>query len=246
MPARSPRKSDPAPRATPEGFGAAQIIARMMQALDLTTQSALAEELGVSRGAISDAKSKDKIPAEWMLKLFRGHGLNPFWMETGRGAMYLDQRTVRENLPPGPGGAGSDEGFDFVPMVDARLSGGGGSLETSDRVVGYYAFRRAWLNGRGRIDAMRLMRVTGQSMEPTLEDEDVVLVDLSQRDVLAGKIYAVRMDDEIVVKRLEKKPGSLVLISDNRRFYDPLEVPVGEQINLEVVGRVIWMAREMM
>lgn len=246
MSARSQKKSNPAQPETAKGFGAAQIVSRMMQALNLTTQSALAEELGVSRGAVSDAKSKDKIPAEWMLKLFRGHGLNPFWMETGRGAMYLDQRTVRENLPPGPGGGGGDEGFDFVPMVDARLSGGGGSLETSDRVVGYYAFRRAWLSGRGKIDAMRLMRVTGQSMEPTLEDEDVVLVDLSQRDILAGKIYAVRMDDEIVVKRLEKKPGTLVLVSDNRRFYDPLEVRVSEQINLEVMGRVIWMAREMM
>ena len=249
MAAKSQKKSDIGKVVEPkihEGFGAAQIIARMMQALDLTTQSALAEELGVSRGAVSDAKSKDKIPAEWMLKLFRGHGLNPFWMETGRGAMYLDQRTVRENLPPAPGQGGGEEGFDFVPMVDARLSGGGGSLETSDRVVGYYAFRRAWLSGRGKIDAMRLMRVTGQSMEPTLEDEDVVLVDLSQRDILAGKIYAVRMDDEIVVKRLEKKPGSLVLVSDNRRFYDPLEVQLSEQINLEVVGRVIWMAREMM
>lgn len=226
------------------GFGAAQIIARMMQAMNLTTQSALAEELGVSRGAVSDAKAKDKIPAEWMLKLFRGHGLNPFWMETGRGAMYLDQGTVREDLPGGPGR--SEEGFDFIPLVEAKLSGGGGSLETEDRVLGYYAFRRTWLNGRGKIDAMRLMRVTGQSMEPTLEDEDVVLVDLSQQDILAGKIYAVRMDDEIVVKRLEKKPGLLVLVSDNRRFYDPLEVAVGEQLNVQVIGRVIWMAREMM
>ncbi|MBU1001853.1 MAG: helix-turn-helix transcriptional regulator [Proteobacteria bacterium] len=238
------RKADDSKIPSLGGFGAAQIIARMMQAMNLTTQSALAEELGVSRGAVSDAKAKDKIPAEWMLKLFRGHGLNPFWMETGRGAMYLDQGTVREDLPAGPGRG--EEGFDFIPLVEAKLSGGGGSLETEDRVLGYYAFRRAWLNGRGKVDAMRLMRVTGQSMEPTLEDEDVVLVDLSQQDILAGKIYAVRMDDEIVVKRLEKKPGLLVLVSDNRRFYDPLEVVVGEQLNVQVVGRVIWMAREMM
>lgn len=229
-----------------EGFGAAQIISRMMEALGVSTQSALAEELGVSRGAVSDAKSKDKVPAEWLLKLFRGHGINPFWMETGRGSMHLDQRTVREGMDPDdPGPDGSGE-FDYVPMVKARLSGGGGSLEASDSVVGYYAFRRAWLAGKGDIRAMRLMRVTGESMEPTLEDEDVVLVDLSQHDILTGKIYAVRIDDEIVVKRLDKKPGKLVLISDNRRFYDPLEVELGEQANVDVIGRVIWMAREVM
>lgn len=225
-----------------EGFGAAQIIARMIYSLGLGTQSALAEELGVSRGAVSDAKSKDKIPAEWLLKLFRGHGLNPFWLETGRGAMYLDQGTVREDVAEQE----QDTGFEYIPLVEARLSGGGGSLETSDRVLGYYAFRREWLNGKGMADAMRLMRVTGESMEPTIEDEDVVLVDLSQRDILAGKIYAVRMDDEIVVKRLEKKPGMLVLVSDNRKFYDPLEVQIEDQANVEVIGRVIWMAREVM
>lgn len=229
-----------------EGFGAAQIISRMMEALEVPTQSALAEELGVSRGAVSDAKSKDKIPAEWLLKLFRGHGINPFWMETGRGSMYLDQRTVREGVEPEEGPGGQSGEFDYVPMVKARLSGGGGSLETSDSVVGYYAFRRAWLAGRGDIHSMRLMRVTGESMEPTLEDEDVVLVDLSQRDILTGKIYAVRIDDEIVVKRLDKKPGQLVLISDNRQFYDPLEINVSEQINVDILGRVIWMAREVM
>ena len=229
-----------------EGFGAAQIIERMMQALELGTQSALADELGVSRGAVSDAKSKDKIPAEWLLKLFRGHGVTPFWQETGRGAMHLDQRTVREtgeDVAPGPEAEGE---FDYVPMVKARLSGGGGSLETSGDVVGYYAFRRAWLAGKGDIRSMRLMRVTGVSMEPTLEDEDVVLVDLSQRDILTGKIYAVRIDDEIVVKRLDKRPGKLVLISDNRSFYDPLEIAVGEQANVDILGRVIWMAREVM
>jgi len=232
-----------------EGFGAAQIISRMMEALEVSTQSALAEELGVSRGAVSDAKSKDKIPAEWLLKLFRGHGINPFWLETGRGTLYLDQRTVREGsgAEVGESGAsGPSSEFDYVPMVKARLSGGGGSLETSDNVVGYYAFRRAWLAGKGDIRSMRLMRVTGESMEPTLEDEDVVLVDLSQCDILTGKIYAVRIDDEIVVKRLDKKPGLLVLISDNRQFYDPLEVVMGEQVNVDILGRVIWMAREVM
>lgn len=248
MAARKKQAARPAPDGPVAGFGAAQIIARMMEALGVSTQSALAEELGVSRGAVSDAKSKDKIPAEWLLKLFRGYGVNPFWLETGRGSMQLDQRTVREGEVAEADASGERQAgeFDYVPMVKARLSGGGGSLETSADVVGYYAFRRGWLAGKGDIRSMRLMRVTGESMEPTLEDEDVVLVDLSQRDILTGKIYAVRIDDEIVVKRLDKKPGTLVLISDNRRFYDPLEIGLGEQVNVDILGRVIWMAREVM
>jgi phage repressor protein C with HTH and peptisase S24 domain len=220
--------------------GAAAVVSRMMLALGVTTQTALADELGLGRGAVSDAKAKGKIPAEWMLKLLRARRVNPAWLETGEGEMRLPSEGREELLAYGA------ETYDWVPMVEARASAGGGSLETGERILGYYAFRRDWISNKGNIKSMRLLRVTGESMRPTLQDEDVVLVDLSQRDILAGKIYAVRMDDEIVVKRLEKKPGKLVLLSDNRALYDPLEISLAEYANVEVLGRVIWMAREMM
>lgn len=222
------------------GTGAAAVVARMMLALGVSTQTALADELGLGRGAVSDAKSKGKVPPEWLLKLLRTRRVNPSWLETGEGEMRLPSEGREELMAYGA------ETYDWVPMVEARASAGGGSLETGERILGYYAFRRDWIAGKGSIQSMRLMRVTGESMRPTLQDEDVVLVDLSQRDILAGKIYAVRMDDEMVVKRLEKKPGKLVLLSDNRALYDPLEISLAEYANVEVLGRVIWMAREMM
>ncbi|MFK4764267.1 S24 family peptidase [Desulfobaculum sp. SPO524] len=230
-------------RSKPAEVGAAHVIARIIEALGIGTQSALARELGVSRGAISDAKSKNKVPAEWLLKLFRTHSLNPFWLETGHGAKFLREDTVRRTVRDAPAPEREPQ-YDYVPLVAARLSGGGGSAQTSDRVVEYYAFQRSWLRSKGSVDDMRLMRVTGESMSPTLDDEDIVLVDLSQNDIRVGKIYAVRMDDEIVVKRLERKPGKLVLVSDNRRFYEPQEIPLGDQSNVEVLGRVVWMSRE--
>lgn len=219
--------------------GVSEIIERMKRALDLKTQSALAEVLGVRRAAVSDAKRQGKIPSEWLLKLCRSHGLNPYWLETEKGAKYIEQDHVEEAE------IGYATPFEYVPMVEARLAGGAGSLETSDKVVGYYAFRREWLTSKGSVESMRLMRVTGESMKPTIEDNDVVMVDFSQSDVLAGRIYAVRIDDEIVVKRLERKPGKLVFVSDNRSNYEPLELDLSEYANVEVLGRVVWMAREL-
>jgi phage repressor protein C with HTH and peptisase S24 domain len=222
-----------------ERRSATQVIERIKGALGLRTQSALAEILGVRRAAVSDAKRQDRIPSEWLLKLCRSHGLNPYWVETEQGAKFVSGDRVRDRE------AGYGDSFEYIPMVEARLAGGGGSLETSDRVLGYYAFRREWLAGKGSLESMRLMRVTGESMEPTIEDNDVVMVDFSQADVMAGKIYAVRIDDEIVVKRLERKPGRLVFVSDNRKNYEPLEIDLAEYSNVEVLGRVVWMAREL-
>lgn len=251
-------------------FGADAILARMMGALGISTQTELSEILGVGKAAISDAKYKNTIPPKWLVVLSRPpHRINPTWLETGIGP----QRIGAEPEPEADGGAGSGTGagpgagpgagtvaasphpapqpaddaeYGLVPMVKARPAGGGGSLETDGAVEGYYAFRRAWLSRKGNPSTMRLMRVTGDSMRPTLNDEDMVLVDESQKDVLEGKIYVVRIDDDIVVKRLGKKPGSLVLISDNRDLYSPLDVPIHDDANLAIVGRVIWMAREVM
>ncbi|MDY7000750.1 MAG: S24 family peptidase [Thermodesulfobacteriota bacterium] len=233
-----PRKTYSGP-----GSGAAKIIARMKESLGFHTQSALAEELGVRRAAVSDAKRQNRIPAEWLLKLCRGRGLNPNWLETGQGDAFIRPAAVREARDGY--GAGSPEGYDFVPMAEAGFAAHGGGLETQPRVLASYAFRTEWLLRKGRIESMRLVRVTGESMEPTLEDNDMVLVDLSRTDILVGRIYAVRMDNEIVVKRLEKKPGKLMLVSDNRALYEPLEIDLGKYVNVEVLGRVVWMSREM-
>jgi len=40
----------------------------------------------------------------------------------------------------------------------------------------------------------------------------------SQKDILAGSIYAVGIEDTIMVKRIEKHPGKLVLRSDNKDY----------------------------
>ncbi len=221
--------------------GAEAVIRRMMAAAGLASQAELARELGVRRAAVTDAKRRRSIPAEWFLRLSRTRGLNPLWLETGQGA-----RTIGEVPRPDPASfRHHEEEFSFVPMVKARVSGGGGSLETDGGIEAYYAFRHEWLRRKGRIGEMRLMRVTGESMEPTLRDEDIVLIDLSQSDVYPGKIYAVGIDQEIVVKRLDKKPGKLVLLSDNRQFYPPLEVTLDEGVDVRILGRVVWMAREL-
>jgi SOS-response transcriptional repressor LexA len=218
------------------------ILGRIMEITGLTKQVELANLLGVRRAAITDAKRRGAIPTEWLVRLCRDLGANPAWLETGEGPCYVGGIGAE---PAAAGGFSSQE-FSFVPMVKARISGGGGSLETDAEIEAYYAFRHEWLRRKGQIGQMRLMRVTGDSMEPTLRDEDMVLIDLSQADILPGKIFAVRIDDQIVVKRLDKRPGRLMLISDNRALYQPLEVDLDESVGVEVIGRVIWMAREVM
>jgi phage repressor protein C with HTH and peptisase S24 domain len=120
----------------------------------------------------------------------------------------------------------------------------GGSFEVGPTIEGYYAFEKEWLKRHGAADRMVLMDVFGNSMTPEIKDGDAVLIDQSQNDIIAGAIYAVGVDETIMVKRIEKHPGKLVLLSDNRE-YAPIFLNAEETESIRIIGKVLWICREL-
>jgi phage repressor protein C with HTH and peptisase S24 domain len=206
-------------------------LQRVFEATGIASQTELASALKINRSAITQARKKNSIPDKWILQLYRIFGLNPKWLETGLGSTFLKQSVTDDSL------------FKNVPKVKARLSAGGGSFEIGSEIKGYYSFRKDWLITKGNISKMVLMDIFGNSMEPEIKDGDTVLIDESQKDILAGAVYAVGVDDTIMVKRLEKHPNKLVLHSDNKE-YAPIYLQ-GDEINsIRIIGKVVWVCRE--
>ncbi len=205
------------------------ILSRIFSATGISSQIELANALGINRSAITQARNKNAVPDKWILQLYRSFGLNPEWVETGTGATFA--KTTGDPI------------FQNIPKVKARLSAGSGSFEVGQEIEGYYAFRKDWLSTKGSMGKMVLMDIFGNSMDPELKDGDTILVDESQKEILAGAIYAVGVDDTIMVKRLEKHPNKLVLISDNRD-YDPIYLSPQDIGNIRIIGKVIWVCRE--
>lgn len=83
-----------------------------------------------------------------------------------------------------------------VPLVEARLSAGTGSMEVSSERGGD-AFRSDFLHRKGNLKRMVLMRVSGDSMEPEIFDNDLVLLDQGQKEITPGRLYAVGFEDAI-------------------------------------------------
>jgi len=206
-------------------------IKRVFEATGISSQSELAQALRINRSAITQARKKNTIPDKWLLQLFRLFGLNPDWLEKGIGQTYLNHSYQ------------SNTEFIDIPKVTARLSAGGGSFEVDSNIIGYYSFRSDWLNKKGAPDKMVLMDIFGDSMEPELKDGDTVLIDESQKNVIAGAVYALGVDDTIMVKRVEKHPHKLVLLSTNRD-YSPVYLQNDDLNNVRVIGKVIWVGRE--
>ena len=205
---------------------------RISAATPVRSQAQLAQVLGVHRSAVSQAKRNDAVPFKWILSLAGIFGLRVEWLATGRGRAAASEEPELRSA------------FTRVPKVAARLSAGGGSFETEGQVREYFLFKRDWLRRKGNPDQMVLMDICGNSMEPELRDGDTILVDRSRTEVLAGAIYAVGIEDTIMVKRLERQPNNLVLLSDNAH-YAPVYLSREDMPSVRIIGRVIWICREL-
>lgn len=149
------------------------------------------------------------------------------------GVIAAGQGTPRHLLPPR---AITAEWAD-IPRLPLGASAGPGTLPAEEIPSGRLRFNHRWLKGQGLEPAMlSVIEVEGDSMEPTLRDGDEILVDRTPRPLRAG-IHVIRLDDVLLVKRLEPGPGGTVRIISDNPAYPRLERPLAE---LELVGRVVW------
>ena len=128
-----------------------------------------------------------------------------------------------------------------VPVHWLQTAAGSGALDLDETVKGYAYFRHEWLSHKG-LDAGRcsIIGVMGESMEPTLPEDCVILLDRNRRRRREGGIFVVRTGDGLVVKRAGKGTGGWRLVSDHPRWPD---APWPD--DAAIIGEVKWMAREL-
>ena len=154
------------------------IVQRLMQALEADTAVELARALGLPVTDVEQALAKGQVPDEWVRICAAETGCNADWLFFGRGPMRLP--LVESGAMPAClmlEDVDDDVDMITVPLVVARLSAGSGSLEVSSEQEGGYAFRSDFLHRKGNPRRMVLMRVSGDSMVPEIQDNDLVLLD---------------------------------------------------------------------
>lgn len=138
--------------------------------------------------------------------------------------------------------AALEEGaFVLVPRMELRASAGTGLVPVSETVDGHLAFEAAYLRSLGiNPRSARILPVSGDSMYPTLADQDQVIIDTSIDRVIDDALYAVVYGGAVLVKRVQLGlDGSVLLQSDNKKAgYRDQTVPRAELHDLHIVGRV--------
>lgn len=63
--------------------------------------------------------------------------------------------------------------------------------------------------------------------------------------IIALNIYVLRFGDELYAKRLQKRfDGSIELISDNKEYKDQI-VKTDELDQLAIIGKVVWIGKDL-
>lgn len=165
--------------------------------------------------------------------------------EAQRDHLDLDELEKRHGaeFPP----AALLDGFVMIPRYDLSASAGHGALVPGEQIADYLAFKAEWVRntlGIAQKD-LALIGVKGDSMQPTLTDGDLVLIDTSRTIVEDSGIYAINLAEALMVKRVQRHlNGSLTVSSDNAK-YAPERVQAKDGKLFRVVGRVVWTGRRL-
>ncbi len=137
-----------------------------------------------------------------------------------------------------------EEPFDMVARYDAQSAAGNGTVNFEGPPIDHLAFSKKWLGQNGiNAGASVLINVKGDSMEPSIYDGDLVMVDQRKREIRSGRIYVFwDGDNGLRLKRLETVGDAAITIRSDNTKYPPEHRTGGEmnQITEHVLGEVVW------
>lgn len=140
---------------------------------------------------------------------------------------------------------GPELGTAPIRRMKVALSAGITRLEISyDETLGEEIQIPVEVLARSRVSPDRLtaLPVKGQSMEPLMFEDDLVVIDTGDVKPVNRELYAVHFDGEACVKQLLYRGGQWYLHSINPDF-GPINVRSGE---LKIIGRVIYQPGRML
>ena len=140
----------------------------------------------------------------------------------------------------------SDDFVSIPVLGDVEASMGFGVTIYNENQTAVYDISRKLARDLGvSEDCTKMIFARGNSMTPTIESGDNLLVDMSKTEVYDGKIYCIRKDGQLYAKRLQKLSASqLKIISDNKD-YEPIIIDFAKNTDLDfaIIGEVRWAGR---
>lgn len=222
-----------------KSFDQDKFVERLEQVIGDEAYRAFAARCGMSDTAIKKYLRKISIPTvDRLFAIAEAGGVSPVWLMTGVGESELSSAVT----PQAP--CGSDD-FTLIDSYAVFASAGHGTDVGHELQAEPMSFRTDWLKREGLApERLAVIRAKGDSMEPTISDNDVILVLLTNGDAPRDGLHVIRLDSGLFVKRVQFDPlGSVHVMSDNPA-YSSTVVKKEDRDQLAIVGRVVWAGKK--
>lgn len=201
-----------------------------------------ANDHGFTPSTVEEWLNKNRTPRGASLeKLVAATGIPEEWWLHGAGEppATLRNRVNRER-----------EKYVAVPLYNGvKAAAGAGALVGHEAPDDALIFQEDWIRFElgARPQDLYLIRVAGDSMEPTLRSGDTILVDRRAIRPDREGVYILRMGEMLLVKRLQALPGGRVKVMSDNSTFAPFEVTTAELQGDEIaiIGRVVWVGRRL-
>lgn len=206
-------------------------------------QKEFCEKSGVSEKSLSKVLNgyQKSLNSNELGLLGLNLGINLTWLLTGEGTMYVRGHDVAG------GNRGSWEDFIYVPLYDVGASAGGGTVVESEKIVDSLAFKRDWVTHHLQADPKNLILLSalGDSMKPTIQDDDLILLDISKKKLSGDGVYCFSNEDyDLVVKRLQVLQDGIVAVCSDNEQYQNFTLSGSQMESLRIIGKVVWVGRK--
>lgn len=214
------------------------IYKRILFAANCQTQMELAGILEISQSSISDAKRRQSIPSDWLIKLYDKFGVNPDWLREKKEPMYLRGITnidgehaniVLEDVSRG-----------FIAKVYETF------CEKTDDAYVFKTIDEIVLPKSLYKCSSHVFNCSSNGMEPSLPRLSLVGVAAKAKDeklpVVSGEIYALYLPQEgIIFRRIFHNiaDNSYTLCFENKEL--PQNIISFESLQEKLFGKVSWV-----
>lgn len=182
----------------------------------------VATELDITQVNFATMKNRGKIPYDKILDFCAKKKISINWLLYNQHPGSLIDTTDKYWIR-------------YYPNI--KVSAGGGSFEENQdfEQLDIPEYFIKFFGGINNIKNIEAINVTGDSMEPTLQNDSIIFIDKSKTDVQKNSIYAFLFDNNMFVKRVAKKGNQFIMSSDNDVYDDML----CDLADIKIYGKVI-------
>jgi len=210
-------------------------------------QENFAKRLGISQAHLAKVENgKNNFSRKVINRVANEFGVSIAWLETGEGKAPFVQKKGLGGEDQGSSSIQRSGELDYFLIPPYPQQSGEEKIVEGDLYVKIMPLK-SWVRNALQIDPdhLSMLLMEGESMSPTLNPGDILVVDQSRgKESLEEGIYLITLNGSgPLLKRLQPLlQGKIKIISDNPR-YESITVSLEESAEIKILGRIIWQTR---